>query len=441
MMMMRGGERVKEFLRPFVDSRTWDLCVIWKLGDDPSRFIEWVGCCCSGCYIDKNIKLENSEEGGTGRKKKASFCRDDHNKHRIRTLACEALSRFPLFMPLYPGIHGEVVMSKSPKWLVNSGSKMEMFSTRVLVPVSDGLVELFAFDMRPFDESMVHLIMSRCTTFFEPFPEQRLQFRIIPRAEESMSSGVNLSVEGGGSSSVSNPSSETQNLFGNYPNASCVEILREEQTPCLIMNKEKDVVVQNANDSKANKKLLPTENFKSKNLHSERKRRERINQAMYGLRAVVPKITKLNKIGIFSDAVDYINELLVEKQKLEDELKGINEMECKEIAAEEQSAIADPEAERVSSKSNKRVKKNEVKIEVHETGERDFLIRVVQEHKQDGFKRLIEAVDLCELEIIDVNFTRLDLTVMTVLNVKANKDGIACGILRDLLLKMMITSI
>jgi hypothetical protein len=253
-----------------------------------------VGCCCSGCYIDKNIKLENSEEGGTGRKKKASFCRDDHNKHRIRTLACEALSRFPLFMPLYPGIHGEVVMSKSPKWLVNSGSKMEMFSTRVLVPVSDGLVELFAFDMRPFDESMVHLIMSRCTTFFEPFPEQRLQFRIIPRAEESMSSGVNLSVEGGGSSSVSNPSSETQNLFGNYPNASCVEILREEQTPCLIMNKEKDVVVQNANDSKANKKLLPTENFKSKNLHSERKRRERINQAMYGLRAVVPKITKVS---------------------------------------------------------------------------------------------------------------------------------------------------
>ncbi|CAH8251838.1 unnamed protein product [Arabidopsis lyrata] len=439
MMMMRGGERVKEFLRPFVDSRTWDLCVIWKHGDDPSRFIEWVGCCCSGCYIDKNIKLENSEEE-TERRKKASFCRDEHNKHRIRTLACEALSHFPLFMPLYPGIHGEVVMSKSPKWLVNSGSKMDMFSTRVLVPVSDGLVELFSFDMKPFDESMVHLIMSRCTTFFEPLPEQRLPFRIIPRAEESMSSGVNLSFEGGGSSSVSNPSSETQNLFGSYSNARCVEILREEQAPCMVMNKEKDGLVQNANDSKANKRL-PAENFKSKNLHSERKRRDRINQAMYGLRAVVPKITKLNKIGIFSDAVDYINELLAEKQKLEDELKGIDEMECKEIAAEEQSAIADPGAEKVSSKINKKVKKNEVNLEVHEIGERDFLIRVVQEHKQDGFKRLIEAVDLCELEIIDVNFTRLDLTVLTILNVKANKDGITSGILRDLLLKMIITSI
>lgn len=38
MMMMRGGEKVKEFLRPLVDSRAWDLCVIWKLGDDPSRY-------------------------------------------------------------------------------------------------------------------------------------------------------------------------------------------------------------------------------------------------------------------------------------------------------------------------------------------------------------------------------------------------------------------
>lgn len=37
--MVRGGERVKEFLRPFVDSREWDFCVIWKLGDDPSRYL------------------------------------------------------------------------------------------------------------------------------------------------------------------------------------------------------------------------------------------------------------------------------------------------------------------------------------------------------------------------------------------------------------------
>ncbi|CDY37964.1 BnaC05g08100D [Brassica napus] len=391
--MMRGGERVKEFLRPFVDSREWDFCVIWKLGDDPSRFIEWVGCCCSGSYIDKNIKHEHVEEETQNT---SSICRDEDNKHHIRTLACEALSRFPLFMPLYPGIHGEVVMSKSPKWLVNSGpgSKQDIFSTRVLVPVRDGLVELFSFIMKPVDESMVDLIISHCNTFVEPYPEKTLPFRIISKAEESM-----------------------------------------------LMHKEEDVVMQNTIDDKK----VAKENFKSKNLHSERKRRERINQRIYALRAVVPNVTKvlpensfqMNKNGTLSDAVDYINQLLVEKQKLEDELRGINEIESRRIAAEEESAIANPQAEKVASRLNKIVN-SEVNLEVHETGERGFLIRIAQEHKQDGFIRLIETVDSCGLEIIDVNFTRLDLRVMTVLNVKATKDGTTPENLRDLLIKMMM---
>ncbi|KAF8111033.1 hypothetical protein N665_0076s0038 [Sinapis alba] len=376
--MMSGVERVKEFLRPLVDSRLdWDFCVIWKLGDDPSRFIEWVGCCCSGSYIDKNVKHENMEEEEEERQKMGSICRDEHNKHHIRTLACEALSRFPLFIPLYPGIHGEVVMSKSPKWLVNPGpgSKQDIFRTRVLVPVRDGLVELFSFVMKPVDESMVDLIISRCNAFFEPFPEQTL--------------------------------------------------------PCLVMNKEEDVMMQDTIDVKATK-----ENFKSKNLHSERKRRERLNQRIYALRAIVPVITKMNKNGTLSDAVDYINELLVEKQKLEDELSVINEIECR---AEKEAVVANPEAVIVSSKLNKNVN-NEVNLEVHVTGERGFLIRVAQEHKQDGFKRLIEAVDSCGLEIMDVNFTRLDLRVMTILNVKANEDGTTREDLRDLLLEMMMVT-
>ncbi|KAF2617777.1 hypothetical protein F2Q68_00042561 [Brassica cretica] len=93
-----------------------------------------------------------------------SICRDEHNKNHIRSLACEALSRFPLFIPLYPGIHGEVVMSKSPKWLVNSspGSKHDIFRTRVLVPVRDGLVELFSFTMfrAEASASMVNALVS-----------------------------------------------------------------------------------------------------------------------------------------------------------------------------------------------------------------------------------------------------------------------------------------
>lgn len=64
-------------------------------------------------------------------------------------------------------------------------------------------------------------------------------------------------------------------------------------------------------------------------------------------------------------------------------------------------------------------------LEVHEIGEQDYSIRVAQDHSRDGFKRLIEAVDSCGLEIIDVNFTRLNLNVMTLLNVKVTLSHIS----------------
>jgi hypothetical protein len=35
---MRGLDRAMERLRPLVDSNAWDYCVVWKFGDDPSRY-------------------------------------------------------------------------------------------------------------------------------------------------------------------------------------------------------------------------------------------------------------------------------------------------------------------------------------------------------------------------------------------------------------------
>ncbi|TYH73862.1 hypothetical protein ES332_D05G357600v1 [Gossypium tomentosum] len=108
---MRGFDRAVEWLRPFVDSKGWDFCVVWKLGDDPSRFIEWKDCCCSACF---NVKVEKDES-------QKPFCRDGHFQHSIRSKACEALSHFPFAISLYAGIHGEVAMSNQPSW-VNHGN-------------------------------------------------------------------------------------------------------------------------------------------------------------------------------------------------------------------------------------------------------------------------------------------------------------------------------
>lgn len=120
---MKGFESAVEWLRPFVDSKVWDFCVVWKLGDDPSRyqlstylfhsfflggvhlssdkafffcrFIEWKDCCCGG---SSNIKEEKDELQVQG-----PLCRDERFQHSIRSKACEALSHFPFVMSLYSG--------------------------------------------------------------------------------------------------------------------------------------------------------------------------------------------------------------------------------------------------------------------------------------------------------------------------------------------------
>jgi hypothetical protein len=50
-------------------------------------------------------------------------------------------------------------------------------------------------------------------------------------------------------------------------------------------------------------------------VEAERQRREKLNQRFYALRAVVPKISKMDKASLLSDAIAYI-------QELEDRLRG-----------------------------------------------------------------------------------------------------------------------
>jgi len=34
---MKRLDGAVEWLRPFAETNCWDYCVVWKLGDDPSR--------------------------------------------------------------------------------------------------------------------------------------------------------------------------------------------------------------------------------------------------------------------------------------------------------------------------------------------------------------------------------------------------------------------
>ncbi|KAH0991669.1 hypothetical protein GBA52_003152 [Prunus armeniaca] len=449
---MRNLEGVAESLRPLVESKQWDYCVVWKLGDDPSRFIEMMGCCCGGGYEYDSVNVKEEE----GESHSAKLCRDGFLKHPIRTKACEALAQLPSSMPLYSGIHTEVIISAQPRWLSghvnascsNPSQSHDYVGTRVLIPVLSDLIELFSTKNIPENQKMLELFMAPFNNSLKQEPmathdyanvnlnasASLNEFHVDPLPEEcpeKLLPSLNLAnlIPGPqvfpssvsqttscpileGSSSGSNPSSEHPLLSSRSRKSRRGDNLLQQQAGLAsgsgsVVEKHKAKVTRKTGSGQ----------YQSKNLFAERNRRSRIKDGHFALRALVPKISKGNRRGGGLDK---------------------NKADVKILASDtrkEGSICLISTEHKQGSSSFVQKSPTAVQVEVNQIGKRDCLIKLFYEQSRGGFASLMENMDSLGLQVVDANVTTFDGNVLNILKVQANRD-IQAKKLRDKLIQL-----
>ncbi|KAJ6834740.1 putative transcription factor ICE1 [Iris pallida] len=80
---------------------------------------------------------------------------------------------------------------------------------------------------------------------------------------------------------------------------------------------------RNGNNGKSERRRRTGGGMPAKNLMAERRRRKKLNEKLYTLRSIVPKITRMDKTSILADAIEYMKELQQRIDDLQNELGPI----------------------------------------------------------------------------------------------------------------------
>ncbi|XP_051147098.1 transcription factor ABORTED MICROSPORES [Andrographis paniculata] len=507
-----------ERLRPLVGLKGWDYIVLWKLGNG-HRCIEWIECCCAGSdgVGDELIGFPSSSSS-------RHPCRDVMFPH-ARMASCDLLDQLPSTVSLLDsGLYAQPLLSNQISWLNYSHNSelclsKETVGTRVLIPLSLslGLLELFVAKQVGEDQQVVEFIKAQCNIFMDQqsmsnsddsFQQQmfadssskdnllhdlpqeisvdRIHLCASPLQQQQLSNTLDASMNnnnsnnggdmflegamGYDSNNIFTPSMEVETGRGSsmMSRLNAVEEQMNNEDSFLCENNRSDESDPNDDEEDAKYRRRTGKGPQSKNLVAERKRRKKLNDRLYSLRALVPKISKLDRASILGDAIDYVKELLKQVNDLQTELEEdeqsdqdqdhnqnqnpndnetlrqdddkaenactlllkrqhnnrLNLNHNNNLKASSSSANANISKQQQLDGSSDKVQQQQMEpqVEVFQLEGNEFFVKVFCEHKSGGFVRLMEALNSLGLEVTNVNATRHTCLVSTIFKVERKND-------------------
>ncbi|MCO5611178.1 hypothetical protein L7F22_065428 [Adiantum nelumboides] len=156
----------------------------------------------------------------------------------------------------------------------------------------------------------------------------------------------------------------------------------------------------------------------SKNLVSERRRRKKLNERLYSLRALVPKISKMDKASIVSDAIGYVQEL---QKQVESIQADINALQSSRDGSQQLPCLV-PADDGIANKNQKKsplVEHRILELEVAQMEEQTYHLRIHCKKGPGVLVQLTKALEALDFEIVNANLTSVNDHILNNVVVKA----------------------
>ncbi|KNA14781.1 hypothetical protein SOVF_104590 isoform A [Spinacia oleracea] len=165
----------------------------------------------------------------------------------------------------------------------------------------------------------------------------------------------------------------------------------------------------------------------SKNIVSERKRRQKLNERLFALRAVVPNITKMDKASIIKDAISYIKELHEQERRIKSDISDLehrrskngNNNSCSMMDYDQELPFVQIKSKKKRTDHRKQQQQqhydsngcyrssviDDLEVRVSYVGERTIVVSLTCSKREGTMVKLCEMFESLKLKIITAHIT------------------------------------